>query len=128
MEVTSNIFRKVSDYLEHHITLEELEDWLAPNLGLFLLLPPNDASELAATIELGLAEMTKGDRTEDEFRTLVKEFIGSRDFIFVASVQSQPNHTSSADKTYQSEWAPMALPQQQHLGWKYVDIELGTVS
>ena len=128
MEVTSDIFKEVSEYLEHHITLEELEDWLAPNLGLFLSLPPNDASELAATIELGLAEMTKGDRTEDEFRTLVEEFIGSRDSIFIASVQSQPNHTSSKYTTYEHEWAPMAQPQEQHLGWKYVDIELGMVS
>lgn len=128
MEVTSNIFKKVSDYLEHHITLEQLEEWLAPNLGVFLSLPPNDASELAATIELGLAEMTKGHRTEEEFQTLVKEFIRSRDFIFVVSVLSQPNHTSSEHKTYQHEWASMAPPQEQHLGWKYVDITLGTAS
>ena len=126
MEVASTIFKKVSDYLEHKITLEELEDWLAPNLGLFLSLPPNDASELAGTIELGLAEMTEGHRTEAEFRTLVKEFVGSRDFVFVASLQSQPDYTSSEYTPYQFEWAPKAQPQRQHLGWKYVDIELGT--
>ena len=128
MRVTSNIFEKVSDYLENVITLEELEDWMAPNLGLFLSLPPNDASELAGAIELGLAEMTKGHRTEEEFKTLIKEFIKSRDFIFVPSVQSLPNHTSSEHKTYEHKWPPMAPPQEQHLGWKYVDRVLGTVS
>lgn len=132
MEATPNIFRKVSDYLEHRITLEELEDWLVRNLGLFLSPPskdaPDDASELAGTIELGLAEMSKGHRTEEEFRALVEEFIRSREFVFISLARSKDDRTSSLHTTQEQQWVPTALPQQQHLGWTYADIELGMVS
>lgn len=127
MNATYNISKKVTDYLENRITLEELEDWLAPHLGLFISLPGNNASELAATIELGLAEMTNGHRTEDEFRDLLKEFVKSRDFTFITLDQYQSDYTSSY-ANYQHEEAVMVLTQEQHLGWKYVDIALGMAS
>ena len=130
MEATPDIFSKVSDYLEYRITLEELEDWLVRNLGLFLSPPskeaPDDASELAGTIELGLAEMSKGHRTEEEFRALVGEFIRSRDFVFVSPAKA--DRASSACITQDHKWAPTALYHQQHQEWKYADIELGMAS
>lgn len=128
MQFASDIFKKVSDYLNGHITLEKLEDWLAPNLGLFLSLPPNNASELAATIELGLAEISKGHRTEEEFRTLLRESITSHDFVFVPPIASQPFHTSSIGTTFEVEWVAIVPIQEQHPEWQYVDIELEKAS
>lgn len=132
MEATPDIFGKVSDYLEYRITLEQLEDWLVRNLGLFLSPPskeaPDDASELAGTIELGLAEMSKGHRTEEEFRALVGEFIRSHDFILVCPFEYpfeyQANHTGSPFRPQIIEW-DSRLPVEQ---WKLVGIELGTAS
>lgn len=130
MEATPDIFKKVYDYLEYSITLEELEDWLVRNLGLFISPPsedaPDDASEIAGTLELGLAEMSKGHRTEEEFRALVEEFIRNRDFIIVSPVKD--DRVSSVCTIQAHEWAIMESRRQQYPEWKYVDTELEMVA
>jgi len=69
------IFLKTFQYLGHQITLEELEDWLVPHLPRYLSMEPCSESELAGAIELGLAEMSAEQRTEDEFRATLQEFV-----------------------------------------------------
>ena len=83
MDITSEIFVKVYQYLNREIGLEELEDWIVPRSVLLLGLPHCTAYELAGEIDLGLAEMSSGQRTEDEFRALLREFVKSCDFILM---------------------------------------------
>ena len=47
--------------------------WLIVHLGLFMQDESLEASRLAGLIELGLAEMSMGHRTEEEFRDLLEE-------------------------------------------------------
>jgi|SRR5581483_2452016 hypothetical protein len=64
---------QVMQYLNLNISLEELEKWLAPFLYDFLADPDSADAKLAGTIELGLADLANGVRTEDEFRNDLKE-------------------------------------------------------
>lgn len=75
MDLTSEIFRKVFQYLDSKIDVEDIEDWLVPHLYEFLTLPPCSASELAGVIELGLAEMSSGQCAEEDFRSLLKKYV-----------------------------------------------------
>jgi hypothetical protein len=58
-------------YVEANVTLEKLEEWLVPRLHTLLIDPNSPDSDLVAAIELGLAEINDGIRTENEFRELL---------------------------------------------------------
>jgi hypothetical protein len=75
MDLTSEIFRKVFQYLNGKIGVEDIEDWLVPHLYEFLTLPHCSASELAGVIELGLAEMSTSQCSEDDFCALLQKYI-----------------------------------------------------
>ncbi|MBI2918910.1 MAG: hypothetical protein HYY01_13085 [Chloroflexi bacterium] len=62
------LLHQVNRYLAGEIVLEQLEDWLLARWRQLFSLPKSPASELAGTIELGLAEMGDGLITEDEFK------------------------------------------------------------
>jgi len=75
MDLTSEIFRKVFQYLDGKISLEDVEDWLVPHLYELLTSAPCSASELAGVIELGLAEISNGQSSEEDFRSLLRKYI-----------------------------------------------------
>ena len=83
MDLTSEIFSKVFQYLDGKISLEDIEDWLVPHLYEFLTLPPCSAAELAGIVELGLAEMSRGQSSEEDFRSLLKKYIREHDTITI---------------------------------------------
>lgn len=58
----------VYQYLEHAIGLEELEGWVLARLPLLFGSPDSAVADLAATIELGLAEIDDGLIEEKEFQ------------------------------------------------------------
>ena len=122
--ITSEIFYKAYQYLNGEISLSKLEDWVESRFGLFVALPQGPARDLYGAIELGLAEMSIGHRSEDEFRALVREFIKSLDFIFHCPFEPQPNVTDSTAALQISEWVSI-VPLEQ---WTRVDIELERVS
>jgi uncharacterized protein YlxP (DUF503 family) len=69
------IITKVSQYLDHQITLSELEEWIVSSLSYLVSLAPSTVQELVGTVELGLAEMSNGSRSEDEFRDMLQNFV-----------------------------------------------------
>ena len=75
--LTSELLSIIYQYVEGIKSLKQLEDWLVPRLPLLFHLPPSDpeATELAALIEGGLAELSRGDRSEEEFRALLRSLI-----------------------------------------------------
>ena len=79
MNITSGIYKKVVQYLNNEITLSQFEDWFLPNLGQILSLPSCPTLDLAGEIELGLAEMSSGHRTETEFSTMLRNVIESNE-------------------------------------------------
>lgn len=71
--LTSELLSVIEQYVTGAIILEQLEDWLAPRWVLLFSLPPvePEATDLAAAVELGLAEISNGSRSEEEFRSMV---------------------------------------------------------
>ena len=73
MSTSIDIFAKVTSYLEHRITLRELESWLVPMLPIYLLNPDSAAANLVGLIELGLAEIQAGIRSEKSLKRLLAQ-------------------------------------------------------
>lgn len=72
--LTSELLDMLDRYLQGTISLDELEDWLVPRLPIFFgPMEHSSATDLVAGIELGLAEMSEGMRTEEEFRESVRQ-------------------------------------------------------
>lgn len=98
MNLTPEIFSKVFQYLGGKINVEDIEDWLVPHLYEFLTLPPCSASELAGVIELGLAELSIGQRSEHDFRAMLQEYIREHNTITIDMTPPEPVCTgTSAD-------------------------------
>ena len=83
MDLTSEVFRKVFQYLDGKISVEDIEDWFVPHLYELLTLPPCGASELAGVIELSLAEMSSGQCSENDFRSLLKKYVREHNIITI---------------------------------------------
>ena len=73
MSTSIDIFSKVTDYLERRVTLRELESWLVPMLPIYLLNPDSAVANFVGLIELGLAELQAGIRSEQSLRKLLAQ-------------------------------------------------------
>ena len=113
MDSTSEIFRKVFQYLDGKINVEDIEDWLVPHLYEFLTLPPCSASELAGVIELSLAEMSNGQCSEEEFRSLLKKYVLEHNTITIDVRPPELVCTSSSANTTQIVFP--AIPSEPHV-------------
>ena len=112
MDLTSEIFRKVFQYLDSKIDVEDIEDWLVPHLYEFLTLPPCSASELAGVIELSLAEMSNGQCSEEDFRSLLKKYVLEHNTITIDVRPPELVCTSSSANTTQIVFP--AIPSEPH--------------
>lgn len=106
MNITSEIYKKVIEYLNNEIRLPDLENWLLSNLGQILNLPPSPARDLAGDIELGLAEMSNGHRTESEFKSMLGNLIECGDIVIFDDVATSPYSISTGTVNP----APILLP------------------
>lgn len=75
MTTSTDIYSKVTDYIDHNITLHELESWIVFMLPTYLSNPASGAAMLAGRVELGLAEINAGIMTERLLRKQLKEFV-----------------------------------------------------
>ena len=113
MDLTSEVFRKVFQYLDGKISVEDIEDWFVPHLHELLTLPPCSASELAGVIELGLAEMSSRQCSEDDFRSLLKKYIREHDTITIDMRPPELVSASSSASTTQLMFS--ATPSEFHV-------------
>jgi hypothetical protein len=93
MSTAIEIFSRVSDYIEREITLRDLESWLVYMLPVYLSKPDSAASELASMIELGLAEINAGIRSEQGLRRLLTQHIAANSI----KSESYPHQSSTSD-------------------------------
>ena len=70
--------------MNDEISLPELEDWFLPNLGQILSLPTCQALDLAGDLQLVLAEMSSGDKTEAELKSVMRNLVESTDTVICA--------------------------------------------
>lgn len=71
--LSSDLAAKVQEYLDNHISLEELSDWLAPRIPFYLEHHPSEDSDLVGTVELGRAEMDDEIANEADLRQSLAE-------------------------------------------------------
>ena len=90
MSTSIEVFAKVQDYVDRHITLHELESWLVNRLPAYLSNPNSAVAELVGVIELGLAEIQARIRSERSFRKVLRSQTTSNPI----STQSYPYYAS----------------------------------
>ena len=61
----------IYEFIQSNITVQQLEEWLVPRLPTLIKKHDSSDADVVATIELGLAEMSDGVRTEEDFRRLL---------------------------------------------------------
>ena len=114
MSTSIEIFSKVNDYIERRMTLRELESWLVFMLPIYLSNPGSATAELVGTIELGLAEIQAGIRSERSLRRLLASYVAYNPIRY----QLYPHQTSinvttsSASQTEPTipDWVDQSLP------------------
>ena len=62
------LWQVANQFIESQISVEELEDWLVPRLPAIMQSPDSADADVAATIELGLAEMSHDIINEAQLR------------------------------------------------------------
>ena len=117
--LASELFNKVQDYLDGTISLEDFEGWLVPRLSLLFASPFPSTQELVGTAELGLAEMSSGTRSEDEFKVLLRTKLrglnafwysfSDQDQIMMATLASNENLRVSTQEEPVFTWTPAGV-------------------
>ena len=75
--ISSDLMDQITQYLNNQITINDLEDWLVPREPWLLRDPISDDADIVGVIELGLAEMGSGIRSEEEFRDFLRNSISA---------------------------------------------------
>ena len=70
--LTSDLREMAYQYVDNRISMQDLEEWLVPNLPMFLASPESDDADIVSAIELGLADVSNRTRTQAEFRQDLK--------------------------------------------------------
>jgi len=106
----ADLMSVVYDYLDHALSLEQLEDWIVPRLPLVFEVADSPLAKLAGTIELGFAEIGEGLIDEEEFRNrlaaLAQEQKSFTFFYFLADAPIVETESSDSllPETYILDW------------------------
>ncbi len=73
--ISSELREKIFQYIEAAINKVQLEEWLVPKMPTFLKYPESADADVVSAVELGLAEMAAGIRTEENFREFLKQVL-----------------------------------------------------
>ena len=84
MDPELDIFQMTRAYLAGELTLDALQEWLVPRLGVFLADPESTSSQLAGLLELTFADIASCEADEEELRALVDEFLREHETIRLA--------------------------------------------
>lgn len=82
MIASIELLSKISDYLDGRITLWDLERWLVPRLPAYFQNLDSSDAQLVGIVELCLAELQAGIRTEAEIRHLLSQRIPSQSVVW----------------------------------------------
>ena len=100
MNASMELFSKLNDYLERRITLWDLESWLAPRLPIFLDAPDSVVGRMAGAIELCIAELQDGLKSERTVKQVLKRYQEVQRTVWISPESSpQSNITTSATST-----------------------------
>ena len=75
MTLAHDIRLQAVAFLSRELSLQEFEDWLGAESWDVQLADDAEATSLAYDIERGLAELSSGDRTEEDFRRFLARLL-----------------------------------------------------
>lgn len=75
LSVDSDVRERLTRYLDGVLSLDDFQSWFAPRVWDSTDELDRDSADLAAEIELRLAEMAHGDWTEREFRDKIVAYL-----------------------------------------------------
>lgn len=87
----------IADFLAERTTLRNLHEWLARHTSWLLVGPEDSATELAAAVELSIAEIEAKHASEADLRAEIEQFIGGHSTLAV--VMGVPDRTSTTAGT-----------------------------
>ena len=99
--LSKELREKMIAFSELEISIKELENWLVPRLPFLIGTPLSSDSDVVAAIELGLAELNRSIRSEDDFRRMMKKVLQeySSAWIYYPSNSNYMTETGSSNKT-----------------------------
>ncbi len=101
---TSEIRDQIIQALSGRLSLEDFEDWLAQRSWNMHLDSSREAQELAADIQLRLAEFSLGHLPETELREDFKKFV-SNFIVHIGDIWERTSTSNSTPILIQPRWA-----------------------
>jgi len=106
MSGSIEIYSKLGDYIQRRITLWDLESWLVPRLPIYLENPESAVGQVASAIELCLAELQAGLRSERSISPLLAGHLKTTPILWTRYPEAQPEDiTSSANVNQSQSWS-----------------------
>ena len=108
MSMSMELHSKIYEYVSHKISLQELESWIVPRLPYFISQTDSSVEELASAVELCLAELQAGLRSQRSIRAFLARQLGDNPIIWAAVDESQAQDTTgsatSSHPTWMAHW------------------------
>ena len=79
----------MNDYLSKRITLRELESWLVPRLRAYLDAPDSAVGRLAGAVELNMAELQAGLKSERTVRMALSRYVDAQKEVWTSFQELQ---------------------------------------
>ena len=96
MLASTDLIKKLDDYLKKHIPLWELESWLVPRLPMYLDAPDSECGRLAGAIELCLAELQAGLKSERTMRSSLARYLATQQITWYSSEREHQTDTTTS--------------------------------
>lgn len=93
--LSSDLRNAILSFIEQERSAAQLEEWLVPRLRYYLENPDDTDANVAAEIELGLVELSKGRESEDSLRVALQALL-QRESTFHLSLGDARNATFSS--------------------------------
>jgi len=97
--ISLELRNKVYQFVDGAISATQLEEWMVARLRLFLESVESADADVVAAIELGLAEMSDGIRTEAQLRQFMKQVLREHAAASVFLGADTRDETTSANRT-----------------------------
>lgn len=111
MDPRLELFDRVAKYLGQRISLSDLEEWTAAHLEVLLQRPGDAAYQVAGAIELGLADLSAGVATENEFREVLSSYFRAPIRLDLAGTRTVLSSSTTCSLTVEHRMGTTAAPQ-----------------
>jgi hypothetical protein len=113
--LSSELREVVQSFVDEHMNVRELENWIVPRLPVFLCESDSTDAEVVAAVELGLAELSQRIRTLAELRAMLNELLRQEKTV-VFRTGSTTTSTSS-EQIRAMFLAPQLPPMPTQVTW-----------